>query len=137
LASPSHNLNLSGFVLGADTTLGPLHLLKSTGGTISPLGSVSLTAILVIPTTGAAKRMAFGIVAISNSKGSLVVSLRGMVTDFNGAFTFASGKLSYRILSATGADHGATGTGPVLYGPGPAVEPGRFLLDFGNFPPPP
>jgi hypothetical protein len=135
--APSQSLNLSGLVLGTDTTIGPVHRLQSTSGTISPLGTVHLTGFLVIPKTGAAKRMAFGIVKISNAQGSLIVSLKGTVTVFNGPVTFASGKLSYRILSGTGADHGATGTGPVLYGPGPAVVPGRFLLDFGNFPPPP
>jgi hypothetical protein len=59
------------------------------------------------------------------------------VTVYNGSFSFAFGNLSYKIVSGTKADHGATGTGPVLYGPGPDFQPGRFLLDFGNYPPPP
>jgi hypothetical protein len=133
----SLNPNLYGFVLGSDTTVGPVHRLQATGGTISPLGMVSLTGFLVIPIKGAAKRAAHGIVTIANDQGTVKVSLRGMVTVYEGSFSFASGDLSYRILSGTKADHGATGTGPVLYGPGPVVLPGRFLLDFGNAPPPP
>jgi hypothetical protein len=138
LAPPnSLNLNLYGFVLGSDTTVGPVHRLQATGGTISPLGSVSLTGFLVIPIKGAAKRAAHGIVTVANDQGTVKVSLRGMVTVHEGSFSFASGDLSYRILSGTEAYHGATGSGPVLYGPGPVLQPGRFLLDFGNAPPPP
>jgi hypothetical protein len=74
---------------------------------------------------------------ISNAQGTLEVCLSGTVTVYKGPFTWASGSLTYKIDSGTKADQGATGTGPVSYGPGPVFIPGRFLLDFGNFPPPP
>jgi hypothetical protein len=96
-----------------------------------------LTGFLVIPNTGAANRPVHGMVTISNAQGTVTVSLRGTVTVFKGPFSFASGLLSYTIVSGTKVDHGATGTGPVSYGPGPVFQPGRFLLDFGNYPPPP
>ena len=131
----SHSLNLYGFVLGRDSTVGIVHWLHATGGTISPLGTVSLTGFLVIPNTGAAKRPVHGMVTISNPQGTVRVSLRGTVTVYKGSFSFASGNLSYKIVSGTKGDHTATGTGPVLYGPGPVFQPGRFLLDFGNYPP--
>ena len=133
----SQTLKLYGFVLGSDTTVGKVHWLKETGGTISPLGTVSLTGFLVIPTTGGMHRQAHGTVTLSNAQGTVTVSLTGTVTIVKGAFTFASGTLSYKIVGGTKAYHGATGTGPALFGPGPVFEPGRFLLDFGNYPPPP
>jgi hypothetical protein len=114
-----------------------LHRLQAKGETIAPLGTVSFTGFLVIPTRGAATRAAHGIVTIANDQGTVSVSLRGMVTVSSGPFSFASGRLSYQILSGTKADQGASGSGPVLYGPGPVLQPGRFLLDFGNAPPPP
>jgi len=133
----SHSLNLYGFVLGSDTTVGTVHRLQATGGTISPLGTVSLTGFLVIPNTGAANEPVHGKVTISNAQGTVTVFLKGTVTVHKASFTFASGNLTYKILSGTKIDHGATGSGPVLYGPGPVFQPGRFLLDFGNYPPPP
>jgi len=133
----SHSLNLYGLLLGSDTTVGTVHRLRATTGTISPLGNVSLTGFLVIPNTGAANRPVHGEVTISNAQGTVTVSLRGTVTVYKASFSFASGNLSYRIVSGTKADYGATGTGPVLYGPGPVFQPGRFLLDFGNYPLPP
>jgi hypothetical protein len=133
----SQKLVLSGFVLGRDTAIGSVHLLQASGGTISPLGTVSLNGYLVIPTTGPANRPASGLVTLSNAKGTVTVALKGTVTVTKASFTFASGTLTYTIVSGTKADRGATGTGPVLYGPGPVFLPGRFLLDFGNYPPPP
>jgi len=133
----SHSLKLYGFVLGSDTTVGTVHRLQANGGTIAPLGRISLTGFLVIPTKGAATRAVHGIVTISNARGTVTVSLTGTVTVYKGSFPFASGTLSYKIVAGTKADRGATGTGPVLYGPGPVLLPGRFLLDFGNYPPPP
>jgi hypothetical protein len=133
----AHSLNLYGFVLGSDTTVGTVHRLQATGGTLSPLGTVSLAGFLVIPNARAATRAVHGIVTISNAQGTVKVSLKGTVTVEKGPFPFASGTLSYKIDSATKADRGARGTGPVLYGPGPVFLPGRFLLDFGNYPPPP
>jgi hypothetical protein len=44
---------------------------------------------------------------------------------------------TYDILSGTKGDHGATGTGPVSYGPGPVFQPGRFLFDFDHYSLPP
>jgi hypothetical protein len=131
------DLNLSGFVLGNQTTVGTEHRLHATGGTIAPLGTVSLNGFLMISKSVGANRPAHGSVTISNAQGSITVGLAGKVTVFNGPFVFASGTLRYKIVSGTKADLGATGSGPVLYGPGPALQPGRFLLDFGNFPPPP
>ena len=133
----SHSLGLYGIALGSDTTVGAHHMLQASDATISPLGTVSLSGFLVIPNKGAAKRAVHGTVMISNAQGTVKVSLSGTVTVYNGAFTFASGTLSYKIDSGTKADHGATGTGPVSYGPGPVFQPGRFLIDFGNYPLPP
>ncbi len=133
----THSLNLTGFALGRDRTVGTMHHLQATSGTISPLGTVSLTGYLVIPKGRAATRAAHGIVTISNAQGTVKVSLTGTVTIYKGPFTFASGDLSYKIVSGTRADRSATGSGPVLYGPGPVFQPGRFLLNFGNNPPPP
>ena len=119
----SHRLNLYGFVLGRDKTVGTMHKLQATGRTISPLGSVSLAGFLVIPKTGRANRSVHGTVTISNAHGSLVISLTGTVTVFHGAFSFASGNLRYKIVSGTKAFHRTTGSGPVLYGPGPVFAP--------------
>jgi hypothetical protein len=131
------SLELSGFAIGSDTTVGRIHLLRATGASISPLGVVSLAGFLVIPHAHGANRSVHGMVTLSNSQGTVAVSLRGTVTVYQGPFTFASGDLIYKIIRGTGAFRGASGSGPVLYGPGPAVVPGRFLLDFGNAPPPP
>ena len=133
----SHNLNLYGFVLGSDTTVGTVHRLRATGGTISPLGTVSLNGSLVIPKGHTANRPVHGTVTLSNAQGTVTVSLKGTVTVYKSSFSFASGTLTYEIVSGTKADSGATGTGPVLYGPGPVFGPRKFLLDFGNYPPPP
>jgi hypothetical protein len=133
----SHNLNLYGLALGHDTTVGTQHRLQATDATISPLGHVSLTGLLVIPDKGGVNRPVHGTVTISNAQGSVTVDLSGSVTVSQGPFVFASGKLTYKIVSGTKADRGAVGSGPVLYGVGPVFQPGRFLLDFGNFPPPP
>jgi hypothetical protein len=134
----SHNLDLNGFVLGRDTTVGTVHWLHQAGGTISPFsGTVKVTGFLVIPNSHNALRSAHGFVTISNAKGSLTVSLKGTVTVSKGPFTFASGNLTYKVVAGTKADHGATGTGKVLYGPGPVFQPGKFLLNFGNSTPPP
>jgi len=133
----AHSLDLYGLALGSDTTDGTVHRLQATGGTISPLGRVSLTGFLVIPNGRAATRAVRGMVTISNAQGTLKVSLTGTVTVYKGPFPFASGNLSYKIVSGTKADRGARGAGPVLYGLGPVFQPGRFLLDFGNYPPPP
>jgi len=133
----SQSLNLYGLLLGRDTTIGIAHWLQATGGTISPLGTVSATGVLEIPSTGNANRPVHGKVTISNAQGSVTVALRGTVTVYKGSFSFASGNLSYKIVSGTKAYDGATGAGPVVYGPGPVFEPGRFMLDFGGYPPPP
>jgi hypothetical protein len=133
----SLDVNLYGFVLGRDTTVRAKHLLRATSGTISPLGTVSLTGFLIIPKSGGANRPAHGLVTISNAEGTVTVRLRGTVTVYKAPVPFASGNLTYRIVSGTNADRGAIGGGPVLYGPGPVPKPDRFLLDFGNFPPPP
>jgi len=133
----SHSLKLYGLALGSDTTAGTVHRLHATGGTLSPLGKDSLTGFLVIPNGRAATRAVHGTVTISGAQGTVRVSLTGTVTVYKGPFPFASGTLRYKIVSGTKADRGATGTGPVLYGPGPVFRPGRFLLDFGNYPPPP
>ncbi len=130
-------LTLDGFILGSDRALGTVHLLKSTTGTLAPLGTVSLTGYLIIPLKAGANRSVHGIVKMSNSQGSITVCLRGTVTVYKSPFPFASGNLTYRIVSGARAYHSATGTGPVLYGPGPVFLPGRFLLDFGNAIPPP
>ncbi len=130
-------LLLDGFFLGSDKSVGTVHLLKSSSATLSPLGTASLTGYLIIPLKAGANRPVHGIVTISNTQGSITVCLRGTVTVSNSPFSFASGNLTYRIVLGTKAYHGATGTGPVLYGPGPVFLPGRFLLDFGNAAPPP
>jgi hypothetical protein len=137
MVQKSHSLDLNGFVLGRDTTIGPVHWLHQAGANISPLGTVKLSGSLVIPYSHSANRSAHGIVSISNAKGSVTVSLKGTVIVNKGPFTFASGTLTYKILGGTKADHGATGTGKVLFGPGPVLQPGRFLLNFGNSIPPP
>jgi hypothetical protein len=134
----SQSLNLYGLALGHDKTVGAVHRLKSTvSTTVSPLGTISLTGTLVIPHKRGANRVVHGTVSISNAQGSVVVSLAGTVRVYKGLVPFASGNLSYKIVSGTGAYQGATGSGPVLYGPGPVLGRGRFLLDFGNYPPPP
>jgi hypothetical protein len=133
----SRKLDLQGFVLGREKTVGVIHWLQAASGAISPLGNATVAGFLVIPIIGGDHRPVFGSVTISNAQGSLVVSLTGTVTVSTGPFTFASGKLSYRIISGTKAYLGATGGGPVLYGPGPVFQPGRYLLDFGNATPPP
>jgi hypothetical protein len=130
-------LNLYGLALGTDHTAGTVHRLQATNDSIAPLGTVSLSGFLVIPPARQANRHVHGTVTISNPRGSVVVSLSGTVTLYNGPFPFASGNLTYKIVSGTRAYHGATGTGAVLYGPGPVLLPGRFLLDFGHYPPPP
>jgi hypothetical protein len=133
----SQKLKLYGVVLGRDKTVGTLHDLSSTGGTIAPLGAVSLRGFLVIPKKVGANQPVEGSVTISNSHGSVIVSLKGTVTVYKGSFQWASGNLTYKIVSGTDAYKGAKGSGPVLYGPGPVFAPHRFLLDFGNYPPPP
>jgi hypothetical protein len=133
----SQDLKLYGFALGHETTRGIVHLWRASDATISPLGKVSLTGFLVIPNKHGANRPVQGTVTILSAHGTITASLKGTVTVFNGSFSFASGNLTYTIVSSTKADRGVTGAGPVLYGPGPVLLPGRFLLDFGNFPPPP
>jgi hypothetical protein len=133
----SHGLNLYGLALGKDTAVGAVHSLQASGATLSPLGTVSLSGFLVIPRIGGATRLAHGMVTLANSQGMVTVSLRGTVTLIKGSFTFATGELSYKIVAGSRADQGATGAGTVSYGPGPVLQPGRFLLDFGNYPPPP
>jgi hypothetical protein len=135
--TPSHNLNLYGLALGQATTRGTVHLLLATDAMISPLRKVTVTGYLVIPNTVGANRLAQGFLTISNPRGEIRVSLNGTVTVSRGSFTYASGNLTYEIAWGSRADHGATGTGTVLYSPGPVLSPGRFLLDFGNYPPPP
>jgi len=133
----SQDTKLYGIALGHETTRGVVHLLQATDATISPLGKVSLTGFLVIPNKHRANRPAQGIVIISSATGRIIVNLKGTVTVVNGSFPFASGNLTYTIVAGTKAARGATGTGPVSFGPGPVLLPGRFLLDFGNYPPPP
>jgi hypothetical protein len=133
----SQSLNLYGLVLGSDKTVGTLHQFKASGGTISPLGLVSLAGFLMIPHKVGANRAVHGVVTFSNAHGSVAVSLTGKVTVYKSRFWFASGNLSYRIVAGTKDYQGAKGAGPVLYGPGPVFIPGRFMLDFGNYPPPP
>ncbi len=135
--TPSHDLNLYGLALGQATTRGTVHLLQATDAAISPLGKVTVTGYLVIPSEVGANRQVRGFVTISNPRGELAVSLHGTVTVSRASFSFASGNLTYKIVWGSRADHGATGTGTVLYGPGPVFLPGRFLLDFGSYPPPP
>lgn len=133
----AQSLNLYGIVLGRDTTVGSMHKLQAASATLSPLGRVSLKGFLAIPSRGGENRLVHGLVTISNLQGTVTISLKGMVTVYRGPISFASGSLTYKIDSATKADHGAKGTGPVSYGPGPVLQAGRFLLDFGNYPPPP
>jgi hypothetical protein len=45
----SLKLDLSGFAIGTDTTVGRNHMLRASGARISPLGEVSLAGFLVIP----------------------------------------------------------------------------------------
>jgi hypothetical protein len=135
--TPSQNLNLYGLALGQATIRGTVHLLQATDATISPLGKVTVTGYLVIPNKVGANRPVQGFVTLSNPRGEVTVTLRGTVTVSRASFSFASGNLTYKIVSGSRADHNATGTGTVLYGPGPVLLPGRFLLDFGNYPPPP
>jgi hypothetical protein len=133
----TQSLNLYGFALGTQTP-GTVHRLRATDARISPLGTVSLTGSLVIPNKGGANRPVHGKVTLSTAQGTVTVSLTGTVTVYTGSFSFASGNLSYKIVSGTNAYHGANGTGPVLYGPGPfGFLRDRFILDFGNYPPPP
>ncbi len=135
--TPSQNLNLYGLALGQATIRGTVHLLQATDATISPLGKVTVTGYLVFPNKVGANRSVQGFVILSNPRGEITVSLQGTVTVSRASFAFASGNLTYTIDSGSRTDHGATGTGTVLYGPGPVLFPGRFLLDFGNYPPPP
>ena len=128
---------LYGFALGQETTRGTVHLLRSSDAAISPLGKVSLIGYLVIPLRGGATRAAQGIVFIATAKGEMTVALEGTVTLSSGSVPSISGNLTYKIVAAIKAYRGATGTGPVLFGTGPVVLPGRFLLDFGNYIPPP
>ena len=106
------------------------------GGMISPLGTVSLNGFLVIPNNSAAKRPVHGKVTISDAQATVTVSLRGSVTVSKGSFSYATGNLTYQIISGTNADL-RDRKGTVLYGPGPVVGPRNFLLDFGHYPPPP
>jgi hypothetical protein len=133
----SQALNLYGLALGSNTTVGTVHRLQSTDATISPLRTVSLTGSLVIPKKIGTNTPVHGEVTISNAQGSIKVALSGTVTVIPGRYPFASGTLEYKIVSGTKSDRGATGSGPVLYGVGPVASPRDFLLDFGNFPPPP
>ena len=133
----SESLNLYGLIVGREKAVGTLHHLKAAFGMVSPLGTVSTTGFLVIPGTGAAKRPAHGKVTISNPQGTIRVSLKGTVTVVKGFTSYATGNLTYEIVSGAKADRGASGTGQVLYGPGPVFGPGNFLLDFGHYPPPP
>jgi len=114
-----------------------VHLLQATDATISPLGKVTVIGLLVFPNKVGSNRPVQGFVIISNPRGEVLLRLKGTVTVYRASFSFASGNLTYKIVSGSRADHGATGTGTVLYGPGPVLFPGRFLLDFGNYPPPP
>jgi hypothetical protein len=133
----SHSMNLYGFVLGTDTAIGSVHRLHAARGTVAPLGEGSLGGFLVIPTRGAANRPVDGLVKFSNAHGTVTLTLSGTVTVHRGSFAFGSGTFTYTIIAGTKAYKGAKATGPVLYGPGPIFAPGRFLLDFGNYPPPP
>jgi hypothetical protein len=133
----SQSVNLYGFVLGSDKVVKTVHHLSASGGTISPLGRVSLNGYLVIPNEVGVNRPVHGSVTISNAHGSVTVSLAGRVTVYESSFRWASGNLTYKIVGGSKAYRAAKGTGHVLYGPGPVFIPGRFLLDFGNFPPPP
>jgi hypothetical protein len=133
----SLSLNLYGLALGRDTTVGTEHRLRVTSATISPLGKLSLTGVLMIPKKSGVNIPVHGKVTISNAQGTVTVDLIGSVTVYKGPFTFASGNLTYTIVSGTKADRGVIGSGPVLYGPGPVFQPDRFLLNFGNYPPPP
>jgi hypothetical protein len=133
-------VSLNGFVLGTDTTVGLLHLLKASGASVAPLtpGQVKLTGSFVELIPFGPKRPVSGVVTLSDPKGSVVVSINGTVAPLGGSLSaLVSGTLTYRILGGTGAYLGATGQGKVLYGPGPIPQPGRFLLDFGNATPPP
>ena len=136
--SPAPKLTLRGLVGGTDTTSGSKHQLKATGATLSPLGTVSLSGDVVIPTTGGTSRPVHGTVTLANSKGTITVELSGTVSPLPFPdFTAYSGNLTYKIVSGTRAYLHATGTGSVTFGPGPAVVAGRFMLDFGGYPPPP
>ena len=129
-------LVLDGFEIGTDRSRGTAHRLASDARAIEPLGLGHLTGSLVIPTAGGPHRTAHGSARISDARGEIVVSLRGTVYVITGT-GLTSGLLTYRIVSGTGAYRGATGSGPVLYGPGPALRPGHFLLNFGDSVPPP
>jgi hypothetical protein len=132
-------LNLNGFVLGQDTTVGIVHeLVGPPGEMISPLGPSKSSGFLLIPSTGAKKKPVVGFLTLSDAKGSIVLSIKGTVISLGGALkNLSSGQLTYEILGGTGAYRGATGRGKVLYGPGNIPQPGHFLLDFGNAVPPP
>ncbi len=136
---PAQTLNLYGLVGGTDSTHGSKHQLKASGATLSPLtGSVSLSGDLVIPITGGTDHPADGTIRLADRKGTVTVDLSGTVTPLQfSSFTAYSGNLTYKIISGTKAYKGATGTGTVSFGPGPAVVAGKFLLDFGGYPPPP
>ncbi len=133
----SQDVNLYGLALGQAGTSRTIHLLQTTDATISPLGKSTLIGYLVFQNKGGANRPVQGLLIITNTKGRITVSLKGTVTVYSSPFAFASGNLTYKIISGFRANHGATGTGTVLYGQGPIFMPGRFLLDFGNYPPPP
>jgi hypothetical protein len=132
-------LDLNGFVLGKDTSIGAIHKLEATSGAmISPLGPSKVTGFLWISSTASKNKPVFGFVTISDAKGSILVSIDGTVVSLGGSLkNLSSGQLKYQIVHGTGAYKGAIGSGKVLYGPGPAVQADRFLLDFGNAPPPP
>ena len=67
----------------------------------------------------------------------MTVELSGAVNVTKSSFTWASGSLTYTVLSGPKDDAGLSGTGTVTYGPGPVFHAGRYLLDFGGAPPPP
>jgi hypothetical protein len=134
---PTQGLSLYGFSLGSESTVRTRHSFEASGSSISPLGRVSLTGYLVVPKGHSANRRVHGKVTLSNADGSITVALSGTATVYHGRFTYATGNLKYNIVSGTNDYANASGAGPVLYGLGPVFAPGRFLLDFGNYPPPP
>jgi hypothetical protein len=133
----SQRLNPYGLALGSDKTTGTRHELSASGAAIAPLGQVSLVGALWIPNKVGRERPVHGTVSLVNRHGSVTLSLTGTVTVSRGSFLWDSGNLKYQVMSGTKAYRGARGSGSVLYGPGPVFEPGRFMLDFGGYPPPP
>jgi hypothetical protein len=132
-------LDLNGFVLGRDKTVGIVHILSiPSGAMISPLGPARLSGYLLIPSKGTKGKPVTGLVALTDAKGAILLSISGKVDSLGGSLSkFNSGLLTYRIVLGTRAYMGATGQGSVSYGPGPALLSGRFLLVFGNATPPP